>query len=54
MAFFVIACQCVSTFAAVKRETRSWRWALFTLGWTYAAGFGLAVLVFQVARALGG
>lgn len=54
MAFFVIACQCVSTFAAVRRETRSWRWALFTLGWTYALGFGLAVGVFQLARALGG
>lgn len=54
MAFFVIACQCVSTFAAIRRETRSWRWPLFTLVWTYAVGFGLAVLVFQVARALGG
>ncbi len=54
MAFFVVACQCVSTFAAVRRETRSWRWPLFTLAWTYAVGFGLAVLVFQVARALGG
>ena len=54
MAFFVVACQCISTFAAVRRETRSWRYALFTLAWTYAVGFGLAVAVFQVARALGG
>jgi ferrous iron transport protein B len=53
MAFFVVACQCVSTVAAIKRETRSWRWALFTLGYTYAAGALLAVLVFQVTRALG-
>jgi len=54
MAFFVVACQCVSTFAAVRRETRSWRWALFTLGWTYTVAFALAVGVFQLARLLGG
>ncbi len=53
MAFFVIACQCMSTVAAVQRETRSWRWAGFTLVWTYAVGFALAVLTYQTARALG-
>ncbi len=53
MAFFVIACQCMSTVAAIKRETRSWRWAVFTLGWTYAVGFALAVAVYQAARLLG-
>ncbi len=53
MAFFVIACQCMSTVAAIKRETRSWGWALFTLGWTYAVGFALAVAVYQVARLVG-
>jgi ferrous iron transport protein B len=53
MAFFVLACQCMSTVAAIRRETKSWRWALFTLGYTYAAGGVAAVLVFQAARALG-
>jgi hypothetical protein len=53
MAFFVLACQCMSTVAAIRRETKSWRWALFTLGYTYAAGGIVAALVFQVARALG-
>lgn len=53
MAFFVIACQCMSTVAAIKRETRSWGWALFTLGWTYAVGFALAVAVYQLARLAG-
>jgi ferrous iron transport protein B len=27
MVFFVLACQCMSTVAVVKRETNSWRWA---------------------------
>lgn len=53
MAFFVLACQCVSTVAAIRRETRSWKWALFTLGYTYAAGAVVAVVVYQVARAVG-
>ncbi len=53
MAFFVIACQCMSTVAAIRRETRSTRWALFTLAWTYVVGFALAVGVYQVARFFG-
>ncbi|MDP1829278.1 MAG: ferrous iron transporter B [Archangium sp.] len=53
MAFFVLACQCMSTVAAVKRETRSWRWPAFVLGYTYAAAWVVAVIVFQVATAVG-
>ena len=53
MAFFVLACQCTSTLAAVRRETRSWRWPLFVLAYTYAAAWVAAVVVFQVASAAG-
>lgn len=53
MAFFVLACQCISTVAAVRRETRSWRWPLFVLGYTYAVAYVVAVLVFQAARLVG-
>jgi ferrous iron transport protein B len=53
MAFFVIACQCMSTLAAVRRETRSWRWPAFVFGYTYTVAWVLAVIVFQGARALG-
>jgi ferrous iron transport protein B len=53
MAFFVLACQCMSTLAAVRRETRSWRWPLFVLAYTYAAAWVAAVVVFQVASAAG-
>lgn len=52
MAFFVIACQCMSTVAAVRRETRSWKWAGFLLAYTYAAAYVLAVLVYQGASRL--
>ena len=49
MGFFVIACQCMSTVAAVRRETRSWKWAAFLLAYTYGAAYVLAVAVYQVA-----
>jgi ferrous iron transport protein B len=53
LAFFVLACQCMSTVAAIRRETRSWRWPAFVLAYTYSVGFGAAVLVYQIARAVG-
>lgn len=53
MAFFVIACQCMSTVAAIRRETRSWRYALIVLGYTYALAYAAALLVYQGARLLG-
>ncbi len=49
MAFFVLACQCMSTVAAVRRETRSWKWPLFLLAYTYTAAWVVSVIVYQVA-----
>jgi ferrous iron transport protein B len=48
LAFFVLACQCMSTVAAIRRETKSWRWPAFVLGYTYVLGYVAAVLVYQV------
>ena len=53
LAFFVLACQCMSTVAAIRRETRSWRWPLFVLGYTYALAYGAALVVFQFSRIFG-
>jgi ferrous iron transport protein B len=53
MAFFVIACQCMSTVAALKRETRSWRWPVFVLGYTYVLAYLASLLVYQGGSALG-
>ena len=32
MVFFVLAIQCMSTVAIVRRETNSWMWTLFMVG----------------------
>lgn len=53
LVFFVVACQCMSTVAAIRRETKSLRWPAFVLAYTYGVAYVLAVVVFQVARALG-
>lgn len=53
MVFFVYACQCMSTLAVVRRETRSWRWPLWMFVSMTALAYVMAVLVFQVGRLAG-
>ncbi len=53
LAFFVFACQCMSTVAAIRRETRTWRWPAFVLGYTYAVAYVAALVVYQVGGLLG-
>lgn len=53
MVFYVFAMQCMSTVAIVKRETNSWKWPLFQLGYMTAAAYLAALLVFQIGSALG-
>ncbi|HLT39362.1 MAG TPA: ferrous iron transporter B, partial [Enhygromyxa sp.] len=53
MVFFVYACQCMSTLAVVRRETRSWKWPAFMLVSMTAIAYFAALLLFQVGRLLG-
>ena len=53
MIFYVFAMQCVSTVAVVKRETNSWKWPLFQIGYQTGFAWLLCLLVFQVGSALG-
>jgi ferrous iron transport protein B len=54
LAFFVLACQCMSTLAAIRRETRSWRWPAFVLAYTYVLAYGAAFVVGRLVGALAG
>ncbi|WP_394835112.1 ferrous iron transporter B [Pendulispora rubella] len=49
LAFFLFACQCMSTVAAIRRETKSLRWPLFVIGYTYAIAYAAAFLVYQIS-----
>ncbi len=53
MVFFVLACQCMSTVAVVKRETNSWRWPLFMIAYMTALAWTGAFAVYQGGRFLG-
>jgi len=53
MVFFAFACQCMSTLAVVRRETRSWRWPAFLFGYMTAFAYLMSLLVYQGGRLLG-
>ena len=53
MVFFVLACQCMSTVAVVRRETNSWRWPLFMLVMMNALAWVTSFAVFQGGRLMG-
>ena len=53
MVFFVLACQCMSTLAVVRRESGSWKWPLFMFGYQTVLAYTAAFVVFQAGRALG-
>ena len=43
---------CAATVGAIKQETRSWKWTLFTIGLLAVVSFGVGIVVYQVARLL--
>ena len=53
MIFFALACQCMSTLAVVRRETRSWRWPLFLFTYMTVLAWLVSLVVYQGGRALG-
>lgn len=53
MVFFVLACQCMSTVAIVKRETNSWRWPLTMIFYMTALAYLGSLTVFQVGTLMG-
>jgi ferrous iron transport protein B len=53
MVFFALACQCMSTLAVVRRETRSWKWPAFMFAYMTTLAYLCSLLVFQGGRLLG-
>jgi ferrous iron transport protein B len=51
--FFALACQCMSTLAVVRRETKTWRWPAFMLGYMTALAYVTSLIVYQGGRLLG-
>jgi ferrous iron transport protein B len=53
MAFFALCSQCMATLGAIRRETHSWRWPLFTFGYMTVLAWLAAVVIYQVGSLLG-
>lgn len=52
MVFIALCCQCVSTLAVIRRETKSWFWTVFTFVYMTVLAYVGALVTFQVGRAI--
>ena len=53
LAWYVFAPQCISTLAAVKRETNSWRYPLAMAAYLFALAYAASFVTYRAALALG-
>lgn len=53
MLFFLLACQCMSTIAVVRRESGSWRWPLLMFAYMTVLAYVGSLVVYQGGRLLG-
>ena len=53
MVFFVLACQCMSTIAVVRRESGTWRWPIFMFAYMTVLAYVASLVVYQVGSRLG-
>ena len=48
MVFYVLAMQCMSTLAVVKRETKTWKWPVFQLVYMTVLAYSMSWLVYVI------
>ena len=53
MVFFALCSQCAATLAAIRRETHSWRWPIFTFSYMSVLAWLAAVAIYQIGSLLG-
>ena len=53
MVFFALCSQCAATLAAIRRETHSWRWPIFTFTYMTVLAWLAAVAIYQIGTMLG-
>ena len=50
MVFYVLAMQCMSTLAVVRRETRSWKWPVIQLVYMTGLAYAMSLAAFQILK----
>jgi ferrous iron transport protein B len=53
MAFVLIYIPCLATVAVIRRETNSWRWTAFSIGYSLVLAWVVSFLIYQVGRIFG-
>ncbi len=53
LTFYVLAMQCLPTQAVTRRETGSWKWSFFQLGYMTLLAYSVSFVVYQTAAAFG-
>ncbi len=53
MVFYVLACQCMSTIAVVRKETGNWGWPVFMFTYMTVLAYVASLVVYQGGRLLG-
>jgi ferrous iron transport protein B len=48
MVYYVLAMQCMSTLAVMRRETNGWKWPMFQLGYMTALAYGVTFIVYRI------
>jgi len=53
LVFFVYAAQCMSTFAIIKRETKSWIWPSLMIVYMNLLAYTASLIIFQFGKIIG-
>jgi ferrous iron transport protein B len=48
MVYYVLAMQCMSTLAVMRRETNGWKWPMFQLGYMTVLAYGVTFIVYRI------
>ena len=54
MVWYIFAPQCISTIAAVRRETNGWRYPVLMVVYLFAMSYAASFVTYRIALALGG
>ena len=52
MVFFALCTQCTATLAVIKRDTGSWKWAVFTFSDMTILAYFAALITYQIGNLL--
>jgi ferrous iron transport protein B len=50
MIFYMLAMQCMSTLAVVRRETRSWKWPAIQLIYMTGLAYVMSLIAYQLLK----